>query len=328
MTIDTGVDGDGHAHAVDSTLPSRALGCLFGSAVGDAVGATLEFCRRDSVPPLNDLVGGGPFHLQAGQWTDDTAMALALGESLCECDGLNLLDLMERFIAWYRHGRYSCTGDCFDIGMATQQALERFLETGDSEAGSRSLRAAGNGSLMRLAPIPIFYHTDLSAGIEAARRQSLATHGAAEAIDACAAYAELLIHAINGASKAEVLACAIPDLAPAIAVIIGGSWRDKSRDQISSSGYVVHSLEAALWSVAHATNFREAVLLAANLGDDADTVAAITGQLAGALWGVDGIPADWLAKLAWRERIEQLGLRLLAGAQTILDPNSQQSDNP
>ncbi len=325
MTIDTGIDGD--RQAMDSTLQSRALGCLFGSAVGDAVGITLEFSRRDSAPPLTDLVGGGPFHLQAGQWTDDTAMALALGESLCECNGLNLLDVMERFIAWYRHGRYSCTGHCFDIGMTTRQALDRFLETGNPEAGSGSPRAAGNGSLMRLAPVPIFYHADLSAGIEAARRQSLTTHGAAEPVDACAAYAELLIRAINGASKAEALACVIPDLTPAIAAIINGSWRDKSRDQISSSGYVVHSLEAALWCVGRSTNFREAVLLAANLGDDADTVAAITGQLAGALWGMDGIPADWLAKLAWREQIEALGLRLLAGAQTILDPNSQQSDN-
>jgi len=312
MTIDTGVNCD--APATDLTVQSRALGCLFGSAVGDAVGITLEFSRRDSTPPLTDLVGGGPFHLQAGQWTDDTAMALALGESLCECGGLDLPDVMARFIAWYQHGHYSCTGHCFDIGLTTRQALDRFLKTGHPEAGSVSPRAAGNGSLMRLAPIPIFYHADLSAGIEAARRQSQTTHGAAEPVDACAAYAELLIRAINGASKAEVLACVIADLAPAIAAIIGGSWRDKSRDQISSSGYVVHSLEAALWCVGRSSSFREAVLLAANLGDDADTVAAITGQLAGALWGVDGIPADWRAKLAWRERIESLGLRLLAGA--------------
>ncbi|CDH45032.1 ADP-ribosylglycohydrolase family protein [Candidatus Contendibacter odensensis] len=299
------------------TLQSRALGCLLGLAAGDAVGTTLEFSRRDSYPPLTDMIGGGPFHLQAGQWTDDTSMALALGESLCDCGELNLQDLMDRFVAWYRQGRYSCVGTCFDIGMTTQLALQRFMETGNPEAGNRSPSTAGNGSLMRLAPIPIFYHPDLAAGVGVARRQSVATHGAAEAIDACAAYAELLILAINGKSRDEVLTHMISDLVPGVAAVIGGSWRDKSRDQISSSGYVVHSLEAALWCVAGASGFKEAVLLAANLGNDADTVAAITGQLAGALWGMEGIPADWLAKLAWREHIERLGLRLLRHERTI-----------
>lgn len=294
-----------------TTLQSRALGCLLGLAAGDAVGTTLEFSRRDSGPPLTDMVGGGPFHLNPGQWTDDTAMALALGESLCACEGLDLQDVMDRFSAWYLQGRYSCTGTCFDIGITTQSALRRYLETGHPESGSRSPRTAGNGSLMRLSPVPIFYHADLAAGVEAARRQSVATHGATEAVDACAAFAEWLILAINGQSKEEVLAHTIPDLAPAVAAVIGGSWRDKRREQIRSSGYVVHSLEAAIWCVAQAASFREAVLLAANLGDDADTVAAITGQLAGALWGVEGIPADWLEKLAWRQDIERLGVRLL-----------------
>ncbi len=302
---------------METTLQSRALGCLLGLAAGDAVGTTLEFSRRDSSPPLIDMVGGGPFHLQAGQWTDDTAMALAFGESLCACRGLELQDLMDRFIAWYLQGRYSCTGTCIDIGLTTQLALQRFMETGNPEAGNRSPRTAGNGSLMRLAPAPIFYYTDLASGVDAARRQSMATHGAAEAVDACAAFAEWLILVINGQSKEEVLAHAIPDLAPAVAAVINGSWRGKTREQISSSGYVVHSLEAAIWCVAYTGCFREAVLLAANLGDDADTVAAITGQLAGALCGVEGIPADWLEKLAWREDIERLGMRLLECGPTI-----------
>lgn len=312
---------------MEATLESRALGCLLGSAVGDAVGTTLEFSRRDGYPPLTDMIGGGPFDLEPGQWTDDTAMALALAESLCASGGLNLQDLMERFVAWYRQGRYSCTGTCFDIGMTTRQALQRFMETGAPEAGNCSPSTAGNGSLMRLAPVPIFYHAHLAAGIEAARRQSRTTHGTVEAVDACAAYAELLILAINGLAKDAVLARAIPGLAPAVAAVIGGSWRGQPRERISSSGYVVHSLEAALWCVACSSNFREAVLLAANLGDDADTVAAITGQLAGALGGVEAIPADWLRKLAWREKIERLGVRLLKGCQTILDPQGQQSEN-
>lgn len=301
---------------METTLQSRALGCLLGLAVGDAIGTTLEFSRRDSYPPLTDMVGGGPFHLEAGQWTDDTSMALALGESLCACGSLDLWDLMERFVAWYQKGRYSCTGTCFDIGLTTQTALRRYLESGNPEAGDSSPRTAGNGSLMRLAPVPIFYHSDMAAGVDAARCQSSTTHGAAEAMDACAAYAEWLIVAINGASKEAVLAHAVPGLEPAVAAIIAGGWRDKPRERISSSGYVVHSLEAAIWCVAQSACFRDAVLLAANLGNDADTVAAITGQLAGALWGVEGIPTDWLAKLAWRDEIEQMGLRLLERGST------------
>lgn len=303
---------------METTLQSRALGCLLGLAAGDAVGTTLEFSRRDSGPPLTDMVGGGPFHLQAGQWTDDTAMAIALGESLCACGGVDLQDLMDRFTAWYLQGRYSCTGTCFDIGITTQSALRRYMEMGNPEAGSRSPRAAGNGSLMRLSPVPIFYHTDRTAGIKAACQQSIATHGAAEAVDACAAFAEWLMLAINGASKEAVLTHTVPaHLEPAIVEVMAGSWRGKSREQINSSGYVVHSLEAAIWCVAQAADFREAVLLAANLGGDADTIAAIAGQLAGALWGIEGIPATWLEKLAWREELEQLGLRLLEQGQTL-----------
>lgn len=294
-------------------LTNRARGALLGLAVGDAVGTTLEFTPRDRGSALTDMIGGGPFGLEPGVWTDDTSMALALGESLEERGGLDPVDVMTRFVAWWRNGEYSPTGRCFDIGLTTRAALAQFERNGDPIAGSRDPDAAGNGSLMRLSPVAIW---GVVAGEEAmrevARIQSAATHAARACLDACEAYAVIVRGAIMGDTFEQALArCDGLDLVEPIAGIIAGSWRGKSRGEISSSGYVAHSLEAALWCVGKGGAFRDMVLRAANLGDDADTTAAITGQLAGALFGAVGIPQGWLDKLAWYDRIEILADRLL-----------------
>jgi ADP-ribosyl-[dinitrogen reductase] hydrolase len=279
------------------------VGALIGLAVGDAIGTALEFTARDSAPPLTDMVGGGPFHLDCGEWTDDTAMALALAESLLRHPELNEQDLLGRFCEWWRRGAYSCTGACFDIGITTRQALERWERTRERHCGSTDPRAAGNGSLMRLAPVAIRFWDDRARLRDVAQRQSKTTHGAPEAVDACRAFAEVLADAIAGAPKGAVLAPRRGPYAGAIAGIMAGGWRGKARAEIGSSGYVAHSLEAALWCVDGTGDFRAAVLLAANLGDDADTTAAVTGQLAGALYGVAGIPATWTERLAWRDEL-------------------------
>ncbi len=289
----------------------RALGCLLGLAVGDAVGTTLEFQARDSYAPLTDMVGGGPFDLAPGEWTDDTSMALALADSLATRGELDPRDLMSRFVNWWRWGEYSVTGECFDIGVTTREALARFERTGDPIAGSTDPQAAGNGSLMRLAPVAIRGGAGMRA---AAREQSATTHAAPACLDACEGYALILRAAIDGANReAAFRAGEAVGAGEPIGAILAGCWRGKPREAIASSGYVAHSLEAALWCVEGTDTFRDAVLLAANLGDDADTTAAITGQLAGALYGASGIPAAWLAKLAWRERIEAAALALLEG---------------
>ena len=297
---------------------NRAIGALLGLAVGDALGTTLEFKERDSYPRLTDMVGGGPFNLKAGEWTDDMTMALALADSLNAHPHLDERDLMDRFVSWYETGAYSCTGHCFDIGITTRQALQRFKADGNPAAGSTDPRSAGNGSLMRLSPVAIRHWQDKDSLSDIAARQSWTTHGAAEAVGACSAFANILADVIAGNTRSMVLRSRTNPWPPAIAAIMAGDWRGKHRDQVRSSGYVVHSLEAALWCVGRTGNFADAVLLAANLGDDADTVAAITGQLAGALYGASGIPADWLARLAWRERIEAVAGRLFdAGDGTI-----------
>lgn len=299
----------------DEARRDRALGAMLGLAVGDAVGATLEFAIRDIHPRLTDMVGGGPFGLKAGCWTDDTSMALALMDSLSSNPLLDEGDLMQRFASWHEDGAYSATGRCFDIGKTTWQALVRWKQTGNPIAGSTDRHAAGNGSLMRLAPAAIRHWRDRERLLDVAARQSKTTHGAPEAVDACVAYANVLADAIAGKPRSQVMQARGGDYSGAIATIMAGSWRGKQREEIRASGYVAHSLEAALWCVGRTASFKEAVLLAANLAEDADTTAAIAGQLAGALYGASAIPGRWRKRLAWEDRITDMAVRLFdAGA--------------
>jgi ADP-ribosyl-[dinitrogen reductase] hydrolase len=247
------------------------------------------------------MVGGGPFGLKPGQWTDDTSMALCLGESLVEMRGFDARDQMQRYVRWWREGYMSVTGRCFDIGTTTAAALRRFEETRDPFAGDVSPDTAGNGSLMRLAPVVVFYARDEEQAVQYAGESSRTTHGAPQAVESCRLFASLLVRALDGRKKEEILAPA------------GVELEGKPEAEISSSGYVVHTLEAALWCFRRASCFREGCLKAANLGDDADTVAAVYGQIAGAHWGESGLPADWLERLAWADRIRALADRLAAG---------------
>ncbi|GJE75510.1 ADP-ribosylglycohydrolase family protein [Methylorubrum suomiense] len=293
------------------TIRDRALGALVGLAVGDAIGTTVEFQQRGTFDPITDMVGGGPFDLKAGEWTDDTSTALCLADSLIAHDGLDERDLLERFCRWFRDGENSVTGHCFDIGNVTATALTRFEQIGDIHAGPTDKMTAGNGSLMRLSPISLRYWTDPDRLRDAARRQSYTTHGAHEAVDACEAFSTILAAAIQGKPLTDVLSPSYDHpLCDGVQAIINGSWKGKHRDAIRSSGYVLHSLEAALWCMGSSGNFSGAVLKAVNLGDDADTTAAITGQLAGAFYGLSGIPERWRQMLAWNDRIEGLADRL------------------
>ena len=294
----------------DEDIADRALGAMLGLAIGDALGTTLEFSRRDSQPRLADMIGGGPFKLQPGEWTDDTAMALALADSLAANPLLDEADLMQRFVRWHERGEYSCTGRCFDIGTTTRSALQRYKQTGNPVAGSADPLNAGNGSLMRLAPVAIRHWQDRTVLRDVAARQSRTTHAAPEAVAACVAFAEVLADAIAGYPRSQVLREHRGQYPGNIAAIMTGSWRGKRRCEIHSSGYVAHSLEAALWCVGRTDSFEQAVLLAANLGEDADTIAAITGQLAGALYGAGGIPDKWREKVAWSARIAAMVERL------------------
>lgn len=286
-----------------TTEQDRAIGAFVGLAIGDALGTTLEFESRDSRPLVTDIVGGGPFGLQPGEWTDDTSMALCLAESILNKTDIDPQDLMVRFRMWSEEGHNSVTGSCFDIGHTVLSALDNFAITGDPLSGSTDPDSAGNGSLMRLSPVAIRWFRNPEKAREAAKLQSRTTHGARQPVEACELFATILVEAIDGHTKEEVLMNREWQGDSSIEEIASGNWKNKSRDEINSSGYVIHTLEASLWSTYHSENFRDALILAVNLGGDADTTGAVTGQIAGALWGLSGIPDDWLRKVAWSNKL-------------------------
>ncbi|WLH81943.1 MULTISPECIES: ADP-ribosylglycohydrolase family protein [unclassified Pseudomonas] len=287
------------------SLSDRFRGCLLGLACGDAVGTTVEFMPRGSFTPVTNMTGGGPFNLQPGQWTDDTSMALCLAESMLQKDGFDPVDQMERYLKWWTSGYWSSTGECFDIGLTVRQALADFQRNGDPFAGSTDRYSAGNGSMMRLAPIVLFYFPDTHRIHTFAADSSRTTHAAQEAVECCLVLSMVIANALNGEAKEQLLQVESSGLIePNVIAIAEGTYREKSRADIVGSGYAVASLEAALWCFHQTSTFAEAVLMAANLGDDADTTAAIAGQVAGAYYGVQGIPGDWLGKVWMREHIQ------------------------
>ena len=296
---------------------ARFRGCLLGLAVGDALGASVEFKAPGTFAPLTDLVGGGPFDLPPGAYTDDTAMALCLAESLVEHGDFDPADQLRRYAGWYRHGHNASTGTCFDVGTATRAAIERFERTGQPFPGDAAPDAQGNGPLMKLAPVAMAYAACPEAAVEHAAQSARTTHGAREAVDAARWFAAVLVAALRGAGNEDLLgpeggAIGAEGLHPAVAAVAGGSYAHRAPPQIRAGGRAVEALEAALWAVHGADGYADAVLRAANLGDDADTAAAIAGQLAGALHGVEAIPASWLARLVHRDRLEHLADDLLA----------------
>ena len=207
----------------------------------------------------------------------------------------------------------SSNGRCFDIGMATSSALERFRRTGNPVAGSLKPDSAGNGSIMRLAPVPIHYLDTPERAIAMSAAQSTTTHQAPECLVACRLLAEVLVRALQGRPKDEMLAPSLQTLlmSSALQSVARGDYKAKAENQIKGSGYVVQSLEAALWCFSRTDSFAAGVLLAANLGDDADTTAAVAGQLAGAFYGESGIPAPWLNKLTMARDIGQWAEQLV-----------------
>jgi ADP-ribosyl-[dinitrogen reductase] hydrolase len=300
-----------------ATERDRYLGCLTGLAVGDALGTTVEFKLPGSFEPVTDMIGGGVFGLAPGQWTDDTSMALCLAESLLDKGTFDPGDQMERYVRWFREGHLSSTGECFDIGNATRAALLRYEASGEAFSGSDDPLSAGNGSIMRLAPVVMYYSEHPEDAIAYAVHSSRTTHQSEACLDACRLMAAILVAGLRGCSKQEMLDReAYRDwldtemLEPGIMDILEGSYKVQEPPVIQGTGYVVKSLEAALWAFHRSSSFAEGALLAVNLGDDADTTGAIYGQIAGAHYGLTGIPASWRDKLAMREVIVDYAGRL------------------
>lgn len=293
-------------------------GCLLGLAIGDAIGTTVEFMDRGTFPPVTDMVGGGPFKLKAGQWTDDTSMALCLGQSLIDCQGFDAHDQIQKYIRWYDDGYMSVKGECFDIGSTTQEALWTYMTDSRSPyAGSTYANASGNGSLMRFAPISMWLGTKPDVNDYAAL-SSKVTHGSQDCIETCRImnYILQLFWQIRPNETAKKMIISEMDevlqdeLANSIPRFQSMDFLDKPIEKIHGTGYAVDALEAALWCFFNTDTFEDAVLTAVNLGDDADTTGAIVGQIAGAYYGVECIPEKWINKLYWKDIIEEMSVKL------------------
>lgn len=284
---------------------SRFRGALLGLAAGDALGTTVEFRPPGTFAPLTEIVGGGPFGLPAGAWTDDTSMALCLADSLIAQGGTcDPVDQLRRYVAWWRTGHRSSVGRCFDIGGATRSALERFERTGEPFPGDAAPRAGGNAPLMRLAPAVLASASlEPQLVLQRAAETARTTHGMREAIDATRYLAAIIWGALQGVDRATLLlrppfepvsaTWLHEPLCDAVAEVANGSYLRREPPKIRGTGFAPQTLEAALWALSRHDDFRGTVLAAANLGDDADTTAAVAGQIAGAIHGELGIPTEW-----------------------------------
>jgi ADP-ribosyl-[dinitrogen reductase] hydrolase len=307
-------------------LTDSWLGALLGLATGDALGTTAEFQRQGQFPTITTITGGGPFGLAAGQWTDDTSMALCLADSLLETETFDPDDQIKRYLRWYQTGYNSPTGRCFDIGTTVLRALNHYEVTRNPYSGETHDHASGNGSIMRLAPVVIAYRRTPDAAIHLAGQSSLTTHGSEMAVDSCRLLAALLLEcaaAPRDAPKADLIAAALARLDsvhPRVAALAQGSWRGKSAPDLNPTGFAINTLEAALWAFEGAEDFSSGALAAVNLGGDADTVGAVYGQIAGAYFGLSGIPREWLDILWERERLLETAEALLQ-----LEPSPPQS---
>lgn len=297
---------------MNKDLLDKAKGMLVGLAVGDAVGTTVEFMARGSFPAVTDMKGGGPFNLKKGQWTDDTSMALCLAASLIESKKFDPADQMERYSRWRNEGYMSSTGSCFDIGNTVQDALQKYAASGNPYSGSQDPASAGNGSLMRLAPVVIAYYRNKNQLLEQASNSSKTTHGCEEAVESCKLFAAQLFMVLQGENKQDTLkGHGYESTAIKVNDIAQGCYLKNTYDDLNGSGYVISTLETALWCFNNTESFREAILMTVNVGDDADTTAAVCGQIAGAYYGYQAIPKEWRNALYMEKEIEVMVEQLL-----------------
>lgn len=303
---------------------NRVLGGILGVVIGDALGLPVQFESREQRRrrPVRGMEGWGVFNMPPGSISDDGSLTLCLAESICEA-GINPQDAAERFLRWYQEGHWTPLGYAYDIGGSTAQAMERLKRGVPAvEAGPAGENDNGNGSLMRILPAALYLAKadvkDLARGIW---DMSRITHGHPRACSACYIYALLARELLTGASPDESYRrlCSQPDdiLRPGIEAkeaphfrrILAGNLELLPESEIRSSGYVVDTLEAAIWCLLKHNDFPSTLLAAVNLGDDTDTVGAVTGGLAGIVYGREGIPDEWLEVLIKGDEIMDLAHR-------------------
>ena len=291
---------------------------IYGLVIGDALGVPVEFEERDNYI-LDDMIGYGTYHQPPGTWSDDTSLTLALMEYLGKKSDLSIL--MDKFVA-YREGYLTPFGYCFDIGIATNEAIERYLSGISPEAcGGKDESSNGNGALMRISPIAflLIKMSNLVDQVELIKKYTILTHGHLRSITASIIYLFLLKELLFNDSLPEVLDSVQIKLEEIFSQnseyweeyenhfkeIFEENFYHKTREEIKSTGYVVDTLKACLWCVGTTDNFKDAVLKAVNLGEDTDTIGAITGTLAGAKYSFESIPKEWIEKLVNKALIEE-----------------------
>ena len=296
---------------------SRARGTLVGLAVGDALGTTNEFQPAGSFEPITDMVGGGVFRLEPGQWTDDTSMALCLADSLLALNRYDSYDVMERYDRWRKDGYRSSTGTCFDIGNQVMRSLWDFHENPRVPKGAPRSTSAGNGAIMRLAPVVIagFEHREIREIVVTAGLSARETHYSVEAEAATEVFAALLVGALLGWAPEHIINVGWASTGPAFdemaARVISADPAERASWEADTSGYIVHGLRLAVHGLLDFPSFKDATLAIANLGGDADTNCAIYGQLGGAFYGIEAIPASWRSTLYQGEEIDALARALV-----------------
>ena len=297
---------------------NRIKAVMFGHAVGDALGVPVEFRSREYLEkhPVKDMMGYGTHNVPAGTWSDDTSMSLCALSSLLN-GNVDYDDIMKNFVKWSYDGEFTTDGVVFDIGNTCSNAIDNYFYSGKSakKCGLTNERSNGNGSLMRIHPFVLYAYyngiKDDKEFVDMIASASSLTHAHRCSIDGCVIYAYVLRELLNNPEKSSVYkgidyAKYVRPFGRHYDRLFDGKIDALSSADIKSSGYVVYSLEAAIWCLLTTNSYEECVLKAVNLGEDTDTVAAIAGSLAGVLYGVDAIPASWMGKLRKKEYIEEM----------------------
>jgi len=309
------------------TMKERVEGCFIGLAVGDALGVPVEFSSRKSLKldPVTDLRGYGAWHQPPGTWSDDSSLAFCTAGSLC--NGYNLEDIGKLFIRWKQDGYWGAHHKIFDIGNTTRSAIDRLIRGEHAMySGELDIESNGNGSLMRIAPVSIFFYRSGNEDlIERMRETSGITHRHFRSVFSCFIFSKIVQHIIAGEPRVDAYAKAMeetseylrtqnfnPDELDLFKRVLDRSLMNATEDSISSSGYVLHTLEASLWCFLNSDSYEQAVLKAVNLGGDTDTTACVAGALAGLYYGAGSIRENWKDGIARVEDIRSLATKFAA----------------
>ena len=308
-------------------MQEKILSMILGHATADAVGVPVEFTKRYKLKenPVKNMRAYGTYGQPAGTWSDDTSLTIAALESIARLKKIDYADILKNFLAWYNEDKFTANDETFDVGNTTAAAIENFEHgTPPLECGPNHENSAGNGSLMRISPVAMYIYQTRGNNFDAETFElvhnfSSITHGNKKCLIACGIYCliaaeifdgqNLQVAISNGLSRAKNFYGNLrkfEDALKSFERLFEKNFGKLFEDEIKSTGYVVHSLEAAIWCLLNTDNYKDLVLTAVNLGGDTDTIGAIAGGLAGAFYGVEQIPKDWLDVLKKKDYLTQM----------------------